>query len=380
MKIKKQKYITFALLLALSATAAPLSGAKAFHEAGKLAGRILLQVQREGEAWYVYPKDLQRYYLGRPADAFQIMRKLGLGISNSDFADMEGGGAPDRLLGMIILKVEDKGQAFYVSPLNGKFHYLGRPSGAFRIMRDQGLGISDEDISLIPIDYLSLPEFLEFSPNEFIKVYENADLLHLSDIAAPPPITYSQAADERIVMLAESEGYRLQSKPRHQLEPARGEVLQFYARNEFLALEKAAAREGINLGLVSGYRSIEEQRNIFLSGLRRSSEEKFGRQLENSEIAAGMADGIIRNILKTSSIPGYSKHHTGYAVDLIDITSGLEFTDFGKTRAYQWISKNNFFNAKRFGFIPSYPPGAENIEPEPEAWEYVWVGIGNLKK
>jgi hypothetical protein len=56
--------------------------------AGRQAGRILLQVQGHGEAWYVSPTDNKRYYLGRPADAFAIMKKLGIGISNHDFENL----------------------------------------------------------------------------------------------------------------------------------------------------------------------------------------------------------------------------------------------------------------------------------------------------
>ena len=49
------------------------------------AGKILLQVENNGEAWYINPENNKRYFLGRPVDAFQIMRNLGLGISNDDF-------------------------------------------------------------------------------------------------------------------------------------------------------------------------------------------------------------------------------------------------------------------------------------------------------
>lgn len=52
----------------------------------KLAGRILLSVEENGEAWYLNPLDLRRYYLGRPADAFKVMRELSLGISQKDLA------------------------------------------------------------------------------------------------------------------------------------------------------------------------------------------------------------------------------------------------------------------------------------------------------
>jgi subtilase family serine protease len=50
----------------------------------RLSGRILLQVESNGEAWYVNPVDLRRYFLGRPSDAFEIMRGKGLGITDSD--------------------------------------------------------------------------------------------------------------------------------------------------------------------------------------------------------------------------------------------------------------------------------------------------------
>jgi hypothetical protein len=60
----------------------------------KLAGRILLQVQSNGEAWYINPVDLKRYYLGRPADAFYIMRYFGLGITNYDLNQIPVGYLP----------------------------------------------------------------------------------------------------------------------------------------------------------------------------------------------------------------------------------------------------------------------------------------------
>lgn len=52
--------------------------------AQRLAGRILLQVESKGEAWYVDPVELTRTYLGRPNDCFNLMREKGLGISNDN--------------------------------------------------------------------------------------------------------------------------------------------------------------------------------------------------------------------------------------------------------------------------------------------------------
>lgn len=50
----------------------------------KFKGRILLQVQGRGEAWYLNPVDGKRYYLKDGAAAYEMMRKFGQGISNSD--------------------------------------------------------------------------------------------------------------------------------------------------------------------------------------------------------------------------------------------------------------------------------------------------------
>jgi len=176
--------------------------------AGNLSGYILLQVEENGEAWYVNPQDDVRHYLGRPADAFSLMRKFGIGISDEDlnkipvgFADynlqddsdqdglsynMEislgtnpnlsdsdqdgfndkeevgaghnpnGGGSllinkdfANKLKGKIFLQVEKNGEAWYVNPSDGKRYFLGGPADAFSVMRLLGLGISNDNLKKI---------------------------------------------------------------------------------------------------------------------------------------------------------------------------------------------------------------------------------------
>lgn len=116
----------------------------------RLKGRILIEVESNGEAWYVNPMNLKRYFLGKPVDAFVIMRELSLGISNEDFEKYKNE-TPDRLKGMILLKVKDYGKAYYVNPMDGLFYYLGRPADAFAVMRKLGLGISNIDLKNISI-------------------------------------------------------------------------------------------------------------------------------------------------------------------------------------------------------------------------------------
>jgi len=117
----------------------------------RLTGRILLQVEANGEAWYIHPGNQKRHFLGRPADAFEVMRELGLGISNADFANFENN-MPVRLLGQILIKVEDFGKAYYINPLDKKANFLGRPADAFALMRSLGLGITTASLTTIEED------------------------------------------------------------------------------------------------------------------------------------------------------------------------------------------------------------------------------------
>lgn len=135
---------------------APLT-ASADSLARRLSGRILINVQGKGEAWYVNPADSKRYYLGRPADAFKVMRELGVGVAEKDFQQiaqegMDVAGNQDlakSLAGKIILQVERKGEAWYVNPVDLKKYYLGRPDDAYGVMRRLGLGVRLKDLAFI---------------------------------------------------------------------------------------------------------------------------------------------------------------------------------------------------------------------------------------
>ena len=112
----------------------------------RLKGKIILKVEDAGKAYYIHPQYQSMYYLGRPADAFKVMREQGVGISEKDFSSF-GSYAPSRLSGSILLRVEANGEAYYVNPGDLKMHYLGRPADAFNVMRELGLGINNSDFN-----------------------------------------------------------------------------------------------------------------------------------------------------------------------------------------------------------------------------------------
>ncbi len=208
-KILSIKISVAALLLAVSAGIIVYDGSVAaqYAFASRLKGKILLQVEDHGEAWYVEPYTLQRYYLGRPADAFGLMQSLGMGITNEDLekipvaeanfagTDSDDDGLPDALegalgtdknnpdtdgdgyndkdeiingynplgegtintdaaktetlAGKILIQTEKNGEAWYVNPDNLERYYLGRPADAFNLMRSLGLGITNTDLAKI---------------------------------------------------------------------------------------------------------------------------------------------------------------------------------------------------------------------------------------
>ncbi|MGL4757702.1 MAG: D-alanyl-D-alanine carboxypeptidase family protein, partial [Patescibacteria group bacterium] len=73
-----------------------------------------------------------------------------------------------------------------------------------------------------------------------------------------------------------------------------------------------------------------------------------------------------------------SKHHTGLAAD-INESKDVELETITSTKLYKYMKEDNYLNLKRFGFIPSYPEGGNNMGPFPEAWEILYVGPETLQ-
>ena len=124
----------------------------------RLKGKIILKVEENGEAYYVSPTKQEMYYLGRPDDAFRIMREQGIGITDENISKFQASDKEyniskidliftNKHLGKIFLQVEQNGEAHYIYPNNGMRYYLGRPKDAFNIMRNLGLGISNNDFN-----------------------------------------------------------------------------------------------------------------------------------------------------------------------------------------------------------------------------------------
>ena len=170
-----------------------------------------------------------------------------------------------------------------------------------------------------------------------------------------PFITGDDSFDARIWEIAYARGYELQpSASEEDLLFDDGVYVQTEALDAWEELQSAAAAVGHEIAITSGHRGLEEQRDIFTSRLH------------------GTSYSDINERLTTAAPPGASRHHTGYAFDIREV--GDSFGDFGATGSYDWLAADNYHNAKLFGFLPSYPPTITDAGPDPEPWEWVYVG------
>jgi hypothetical protein len=114
-----------------------------------LNGKILLQVESHGEAWYVNPKDGKRYYMANGEKAYNAMRNFGVGITNNNLEKIKTDkNLAKKSSGKIFLQVEAKGEAYYID-FNGVAHYLKDGVAAYEIMRSLGLGITNANLNKI---------------------------------------------------------------------------------------------------------------------------------------------------------------------------------------------------------------------------------------
>ena len=154
----KNQFILFLIIIFILCLS-PFNFLQANNNLGdKLKGRILLQVESNGETWYVSPKDSKRHYMANGDEAYKIMRNLGVGVTNKDLERIKSDdNFAKQHSGKIFLQVEAHGEAFYID-VNGNVHYLKNGAEAYNIMRDLGLGITNNNLNKIIVagDYYSV--------------------------------------------------------------------------------------------------------------------------------------------------------------------------------------------------------------------------------
>ena len=138
----------------------------------------------------------------------------------------------------------------------------------------------------------------------------------------------------------------------------RGE--SYYLRNILITdltnMINDAKSSGIDLSIVSGYRSYQTQVNTYNYWLSKNNNN-------------------VEYVDTFSARAGHSQHQLGTVIDF----SSNEILDalgdhFANTNASRWLVQN----AHRYGFVISYPLGYESITGyKYESWHYRYIGISN---
>ena len=121
--------------------------------------------------------------------------------------------------------------------------------------------------------------------------------------------------------------------------------LDIRAAKSWKEMSVSATLDGILIYIISGFRSYEYQKQIFL------------RKLNSGQ--------SIENILQVNAPPGYSEHHSGQAVDIGTDDCEPLVEEFEETKAFKWLQKN----AYKYNFFLSYPRNNQKgVIYEPWHW------------
>ena len=204
------------------------------------------------------------------------------------------------------------------------FQFNQTPDNSFVAQMKQNLGTKVVEPDPTPIETPSPSP----SPTPSIQQKENI-LGHLP---------YQEASWQELTPVFGNQNVRLRSN----------------AAEKFNALADAAWSANINLVPLSGFRTLADQEYLF-----------FEVKAERGQVASQRAE--------VSAPPGYSEHHTGYAIDIGDARSpGSHLkVSFENTRAFQWLQEN----AGNYGFELSFPrDNPQGISYEPWHWRFVGDG------
>ncbi|WP_241153387.1 M15 family metallopeptidase [Enterococcus mediterraneensis] len=131
-------------------------------------------------------------------------------------------------------------------------------------------------------------------------------------------------------------------------------------------LVSSAKKAGINLRLISAFRSVSDQEAVFSA--------RIAQLMSQNNLSEADAK---KKAMETMTEPGFSEHHTGLAIDVVDeqwLASNPNMIldeSYSKKPGAKWLQAN----AYKYGFIVRYPDGKEDITKITyEPWHLRYVG------
>ena len=144
---------------------------------------------------------------------------------------------------------------------------------------------------------------------------------------------------------------------------------------KFKQMQNDAKKEGVEIEIVSGYRSYQKQKNIWNN--------KYNKNFKKGILGTKN----INRIIQYSTLPGTSRHHWGTDIDVIDkrftpkgdLLIEKNYSENGVySQLYRWMKKNS----KNYGFYLVYDdsPKRKGFKFEPWHYSYKPLSVMFLKR
>ena len=145
------------------------------------------------------------------------------------------------------------------------------------------------------------------------------------------------------------------------------------ALNSLSSLQHLAKEQGFDIYIVSSFRSFDRQKLIWnekASGKRDLYNPEGTNKLEFSTLSQ---EEILNSILRWSGLPGFSRHHWGTELDIVDknafpeenysVQLTIEEVNGIFSPFYQWL-ETQINNNNSFGFYMPYSEDRNGVSPE----------------
>lgn len=120
------------------------------------------------------------------------------------------------------------------------------------------------------------------------------------------------------------------------------------ARKAWRKMQQAAKSNAIDLQIISAFRSLDYQKKLI-----------------DNKLAKGIK---VKEILKVNTLPGFSEHHTGCAIDIGSDDEPILEQTFENSDAFKWLVDN----AHKFNYYMNYPKdNTTGICYEPWHWCFI---------
>ena len=184
-----------------------------------------------------------------------------------------------------------------------------------------------------------------------------------NDIAEPPVVTPTPTPDEGVdtstLILVNRWNAIPEDYEVHQVAVGNNQTVDASCYDALMRMLDDCDAAGLEPLVCSGYRDIDLQTQLYENKIARLVSSGFSRK--DAEETAGTE----------VAYPGTSEHHTGLAVDIVDVSYQVLDKAQEQTAVQRWLMENSW----KYGFILRYPSGKSDVTGIIyEPWHYRYVG------